>query len=198
MIEHTQDLVLDEKHVYRYRGRAVPGVTTIMQPLYAAAYAGMPRERAAEALARGTAVHQCVEAYELGQMHPDGYAGQLRAWAAFRRDLGFTAAPLAVETRLYSSTWGYAGTPDIVFDGVVIDIKSSETPCPITAVQTMAYADLLREAGVRVTRRYGVALRADGTYDVRMYCDDHNDRNTFKSLLSIYRFVENKLGGGVK
>ena len=194
MIEHTQDLVLDEKHVYRYRGRVVPGVTTIMRPLYAAAYAGMPRERAAEALARGTAVHQCVEAYELGKC-PDGYNGQIRAWASFRQDLGFTGAPIAVETRIYSPTWGYAGTPDIVFDGVVIDVKSSVFPCPITAVQTMAYADLLREAGVRVQRRYGVALRADGTYEARLYCDDCNDRNTFKSLLAITRFIENKLGG---
>ena len=195
MIEPTQGLTIDDNHVYLYRGRAVPGVTTIMRPLYAAAYAGMPRERTAEALARGTAVHQCVEAYELGQTPPAGYDGQLRAWASFRRDFGFTGAPLAVETRLYSSTWGYAGTPDIVFDGAVIDVKSSDTPCPITAVQTMAYADLLREAGVRVTRRYGVALRADGTYEARLYCDDHNDRNTFKSLLAIYRFIENKLGG---
>ena len=198
MIEHTQELTIDEKHVYRYRGRAVPGVTTIMGPLYAAAYAGMPKERTAEALARGTAVHQCVEAYELGMLHPAGYDGQIRAWASFRRDLGFTGAPIAVETRLYSPTWGYAGTPDIVFDGVVIDIKSSVLPCPITAVQTMAYADLLREAGVSVQKRYGVALRADGTYEARLYCDDYGDRNTFKSLLAIYRFIENKLGGGVK
>ena len=195
MIEHTQDLVLDETHVYRYRGRAVPGVTTIMRPLYAAAYAGMPKERMEEALARGTAVHQCVEAYELGQTLSDGYDGQIRAWASFRRDFGLSHAPLAVETRIYSPTWGYAGTPDVVFDGIVIDVKSSAFPCPITAVQTMAYADLLREAGVRVTRRYEVALRADGTYDARLYCDDYNDRNTFKSLLAIYRFIENKLGG---
>ena len=198
MIEHTQALTIDEQHVYRYRGRAVPGVTTIMRPLYAAAYDWMPKKRAEEALARGTAVHQCVEAYERGQMPPDEYSGQIRAWASFRRDFGFTGAPLAVETRLYSPTWGYAGTPDIVFDGVVIDIKSSNLPCPITAVQTMAYADLLREAGVSIQRRYGVALRADGTYEARQYSDDHNDRNTFKSLLAIYRFIENKLGGGVK
>ena len=195
MIEHMQDLVLDEKHVYRYRGRAVPGVTTIMRPLYAAAYAGMPKERTAEALARGTAVHQCVEAYELGMLHPDGYSGQLRAWASFRRDFGLSHAPLAVEMRLYSPTWWYAGTPDVVFDGVVIDIKSSDTPCPITAVQTVAYADLLREAGVSVQKRYGVALRADGTYEARLYCDDRGDRNTFRSLLAIHRFIENKLGG---
>lgn len=194
MIKHTQDLAIDKKHVYWYRGRSVPGVTTIMRPLYAAAYDWMPKERAEEALARGTAVHQCIEAYELGKC-PDGYYGQLRAWAAFRQDLGFTGAPIAVETRLYSPTWGYAGTPDIVFDGVVIDIKSSDTPCPITAVQTMAYADLLREVGVSVQRRYGVALRADGTYEARLYCDDYSDRNTFKSLLSIYRFIETKLGG---
>ena len=198
MIDHTQDLTIDENHVYRYRGRAVPGVTTIMRPLYAAAYAGMPRERAADALARGTAVHQCVAAYALGQLYPDGYAGQLRAWAAFCRDFGFTGAPLAVETMLYSVVWGYAGTPDIVFDGVVIDVKSSETPCPITAVQTAAYAVLLRTAGVKITRRIGVALREDGSYDARQYIDDRNDLNTFKSLLAINRFIENKLGGGVK
>ena len=195
MIEPTQELTIDGKHVYRYRGRAVPGVTTIMGPLYAAAYAGMPWERAAEALTRGTAVHQCIEAYELGQTPPSGYDGQLRAWAAFRRDLGVTGAPLAVETRLYSVAWGYAGTPDIVFDGVVIDVKSSETPCPITAVQTMAYAVLLRTAGVQITKRIGVALREGGSYDARVYDDDHNDLNTFRSLLAIHRFIENKLGG---
>ena len=199
MIESTEGLTFDPgRHAYAYLGRPVPSVTTIMRPLYAAAYAGMPRERAAEALARGTAVHQCVESYERGMGYGKAYAGYLRAWAAFRRDFGFVTAPTAIETRLYSPTWGYAGTPDIVFDGVVIDVKSSETPCPITAVQTAAYAELLRWAGVKITKRIGVALREDGSYDARGYSDDHNDLNVFRSLLSIYRFIETKLGGGVK
>ena len=70
-------------------------------------------------MARGTAVHKCVEDYEAGRGYDAAYAGYLRAWAAFRRDFGFLAAPEAIEVRLYSRTLGFCGTPDSVFSGVV-------------------------------------------------------------------------------
>ena len=199
MIESTEGLTFDPgRHAYAYLGRPVPSVTTIMGPLYAAAYAGMPRERAAEALARGTAVHQCVESYERGMGYDKAYAGYLRAWAAFRRDFGFVTAPTAIETRLYSRRYGYAGTPDYVFGGALTDVKSSETPSPITAVQLVGYTQLLAEAGHRIHKRLGVALHDDGTYTARDYPDQRGDMNTFLSLMNIYRFVDEKLGGGVK
>ena len=196
MIESTEGLTFDpERHAYAYLGRPVPSVTTIMGPLYAAAYAGMPRERAAEALARGTAVHQCVESYERGMGYDKAYAGYLRAWAAFRRDFGFVTAPTAIETRLYSRRYGYAGTPDYVFGGALTDVKSSETPSPITAVQLAAYALLLREAGVKIHKRVGVALHEDGTYTARSYPDERPDMNVFLSCLAIHRYCDEKLGG---
>ena len=199
MIESTNGLIFDaERHAYTYRGRPVPSVTTVMRPLYDAAYRHADRGRKQEILARGSAVHKCVEDYEKGRGYDEAYAGYLRAWAAFRRDFGLALAPEAIEVRLYSKTLGFCGTPDSVFSGVLIDVKSSETPCPITAVQLAAYAHLLREAGVRIHKRVGVALHDDGTYTARNYPDERNDMNTFLSLMNIYRFVEEKLGGGVR
>ena len=196
MIESTKGLTFgSEQHAYAYRGSPVPSVTTVMRPLYDRVYRAVPRDQAREAMARGTAVHKCVEDYELGRGYDAAYAGYLRAWAAFRRDFGFVTAPIAVETRLYSPTWGYAGTPDIVFDGVVIDVKSSDTPCPITAVQLAAYAHLLREAGVKIHKRVGLALHDDGTYTARAYPDERSDMNVFRSCLAIHRYCDEKLGG---
>ena len=199
MIESTDGLTFDpERHAYAYQHRAVPGVTTIMQPLYDAAYRHADRGRKQEVLARGSAVHKCVENYEKGRGYDEAYSGYLRAWAAFRRDYGFATAPTAIETRLYSRRYGYAGTPDVVFGGVVIDVKSSETPSPITAVQLAAYAHLLREAGVKIHKRVGVALHEDGTYTARAYPDERSDMNVFRSCLAIHRYCDEKLGGGVK
>ena len=199
MIESTEGLTFDpERHAYAYRGRPAPSVTTIMRPLYDAAYRHADLGRKQEVLARGTAVHRCVENYEKGRGYDEAYAGYLRAWAAFRRDYGFLAAPTAIETRLYSRRYGYAGTPDYVFGGVLTDVKSSEMPCPITAVQLVGYTQLLAEAGHRIHKRLGVALHDDGTYTVRNYPDQRGDMNTFLSLMNIYRFVDEKLGGGVK
>lgn len=199
MIESTEGLTFDpERHAYAYRGRPAPSVTTVMRPLYDHVYRAAPRDQAREAMARGMAVHKCVENYELGRGYDEAYAGYLRAWAAFRRDFGFVAAPTAIETRLYSRRYGYAGTPDVVFGGVLIDVKSSETPCPITAVQLAGYTQLLEESGHRIHKRLGLALHPDGTYDPKDYPDQRGDMNTFLSLMNIYRFVDEKLGGGVK
>ena len=199
MIESTEGLTFDpERHAYAYQHRAVPGVTTIMQPLYDAAYRHADRGRKQEVLASGSAVHKCVEDYEKGRGYDEAYSGYLRAWAAFRRDYGFLTTPTAIETRLYSRRYGYAGTPDVVFGGVLIDVKSSETPCPITAVQLAGYTQLLEESGHRIHKRLGLALSPDGTYDPKDYPDQRGDMNTFLSLMNIYRFVDEKLGGGVK
>ena len=130
----------------------------------------------------------------MGRGYDAAYAGYLRAWAAFRRDFGFVTAPEAIEVRLYSKTLGFCGTPDIVFDGVVIDVKSSDTPCPITAVQLAGYTHLLEESGHRIHKRLGLALHPDGTYMAKDYPDQRGDMNVFRSCLAIYRYCE-KLGG---
>ena len=196
MIESTEGLTFDpERHAYAYLGRPVPSVTTVMRPLYDHVYRAVPRDQAREAMARGTAVHRCVESYERGTGYDEAYAGYLRAWAAFRRDFGFVAAPTAIETRLCSRRYGYAGTPDIVFGGVVIDVKSSETPSPITAVQLAGYTQLLEESGHRIHKRLGLALHPDGTYTAKDYPDQRGDMNTFMACVAIYRFVDEKLGG---
>ena len=196
MITSTEGLTFDaERHAYAYLGRPVPSVTTVMRPLYDHVYRAVPRDQAREAMARGTALHKCIEDYEMGRGYDVAYSGYLRAWAAFRRDFGLALAPEAIEVRLYSRTLGFCGTPDSVFSGVLIDVKSSETPCPITAVQLAAYAHLLREAGAKIHKRVGLALHDDGTYTARDYPDERSDMNTFLSLVNIYRFVEEKLGG---
>ena len=199
MIESTEGLTFDpERHAYAYRGRPAPSVTTIMRPLYDHVYRAVPRDQAREAMTRGTAVHKCVEDYEKGKGYDEAYSGCLRAWAAFRRDFGLVTAPEAIEVRLYSKTLGFCGTPDSVFSGVVIDVKSSEAPSPITAVQLAAYAHLLREAGVKIHKRVGLALHDDGTYTARAYPDERSDMNVFRSCLAIHRYCDEKLGGGVK
>lgn len=196
MIESTEGLTFDpERHAYAYLGRPVPSVTTVMRPLYDHVYRAVPRDQAREAMARGTAVHQCVESYERGMGYDEAYAGYLRAWAAFRRDFGFVTAPTAIETRRYSRRYGYAGTPDIVFGGVVVDVKSSETPSPITAVQLAGYTQLLEESGHRIHKRLGLALHPDGTYMAKDYPDQRGDMNVFLSCLAIHRYCDEKLGG---
>jgi hypothetical protein len=174
-------------HRYFEDGRRVPSVTQVMGLLYHEVF----RWGNVAAMERGSDVHARVEKYEKGQLRTieRDYAGYLDAWIKFRNDhrLGI---PTIIETPMYSKRWGFAGTPDHVFGDLLVDIKTSPAHCPLTAIQTSAYKQLIDESGApKIKRRMEVLLRPTGKYDVLEFKDFPSDFRRFQCCLSLYQFM---------
>lgn len=123
-----------ERHEYRFEGKLVPSVSSIIRELSMADLQFVDRAVLAEAAARGTAVHATTEWYDREGWQPEMYdlpgelLGPLLAWIGFRYETGFD--PTHIEQRLYHPVFGYAGTADRLGwargEAWVLDIKTSE------------------------------------------------------------------------
>lgn len=176
------------EHVYSVEGKRVPSVTQILAPLVD--YSKVPRETLERARQLGQAVHRMTELYDLDDLDMDCVADELRpyltAWIRFRAETGFV--PETIEKRLHHPALRYAGTSDrtglISGRRAVVDIKKMLTLGPVVGVQLAAYAELHQKHGTPIEDRYGLGLRADGTYRLVPFTDK-SDWPVFLSLLTI-------------
>lgn len=181
------------EHVYTVAGKRVPSVTQILSPLVD--YSMVPRETLERARQLGQAVHRMSELYDLDDLDMDNLADELRpyltAWIRFRAETGFV--PETIEKRLFHPSLRFAGTPDrsglIGRRRAVIDIKKMLTLGPVIGLQLAAYRELFEKHGTPVEDRYGLGLRADGTYRLVPYTDK-GDWPAFLSLLTIRNWKE--------
>lgn len=181
----------EERHEYRAHGRIVPSVTQVLEPLVD--YDKVPRAVLERARLLGTAVHKATELYDSDDLDMDSLSAELvpylDAWQRFRAECDFH--PITIEERVYHPAFGYAGTLDrtgmVRGELAVLDIKKMMTLGPVIGLQLAAYKEA-RNCGCvaeqRITRRYALGLRADGTYRLQPY-DDPNDFAVFASLLTI-------------
>ncbi len=179
-------------HTYRLHGRVLPSVTTLIKPL-------MPDYSHADPTV-GSAVHRYTELYDLALLSeeniPDEFRGYLAAWIGFRANREFT--PVHIEERVYHSILGYAGTIDrigVVADAgqpVLLDIKTGD-PDPWHGVQLAGYCLAAKRLGLidDEIERWGVYLRADGSFEVRVY-DDPRDATAFNASLVIHNWKASK------
>lgn len=135
----------------------------------------------ARALAAGTALHECMEAYVAGTPESDLKFATPRARTSFlaakRAVVGRLTRVVGQELRMYSTSLRLAGTCDVVgdWDGVpaVVDYKTSnasadrvdESEFGDYFLQAAAYAAMLYERYGRVTKKLVVvfALNDDAT-----------------------------------
>lgn len=180
----------DATHTYTFGGKKVPGVTTILAPLFD--FGSIPPSVLAVAADRGTRVHLATELDDEGSLDEASVADDVRpyleAWRAFKRDR--LVAVLASEQRVYNITGNYAGTLDriIGMDGEewLIDIKTSvEIPASV-GPQTAAYK---AATGNDKLRRGVVQLKADGTYRFKEL-DGAKDWVVFQACNLIHRYKQ--------
>jgi len=160
------NFVFDEgRHVYTLNGADLPSVTTVIDN-GVRPYAGVPRELLDRAARFGTAMHLMVKYYLAEELDEDSLdpplAGCLQGFKTFqaeRPDI-FEEQPI-VEKPGYHKRLKYAGTPDLDFPRIVIDIKSRETNMLTDGMQTAAY-DHMTGKGDR--ERYVLELHQDGNY----------------------------------
>jgi len=175
-------------HTYRYGGRVVPGVTSILAPLND--FNRVPPQVLDAARDLGTAVHLACELDDLGDLDEaaldPALAPYLRAWRAFCADS--YVRWYKIEIPEYHRTLGYAGTPDrygaVQGDLAVVDLKSSAALYPSVGPQLAAYAHAIDEKKAATIKRIAVQLKADGTYATKTYTDP-SDWPVFCSLLTL-------------
>lgn len=182
-------LTFDEgTHTYRWNGRTVPGVTSVLAPI--SGYDKVPRNVLELASQRGKAVHMACQLDDEGALDEAELdpvlVPYLAAWRAFSADHG--VAWTSIEKAGYHPTLGYAGTPDrvgkVVGRSSVVDIKTTYELMPPVGPQLAAYAHLTDANLGQGLQRLGVQLRADGSYHVQKYTDPM-DWPLFASLLTL-------------
>jgi len=182
------------KHEYRNEsGMIIPSVTQIMKAAGFVFFQGPDSERSMDL---GRKVHKTCELYDLNNLDEDLLDPILRAylasWEKFLEDFKFKIK--AVEGRVYSKKYGFAGTFDRigVLGGVntIIDIKTNN-PGPFTAIQTagyaLAYNENVKSDKKKVVQRASVILESSGKYKYRAYSSPQ-DEKVFLGCLNIYNW----------
>lgn len=192
----TACVTFDEaSHTYRRDGVKVPGVTSILKPLYSdLRFVGADLLEWKSSL--GKAVHRAVELHVKDDLVYDSLDPIVAAYFAqylnFEGDVGFK--PAAAEIMVYSSL-GYAGTFDLLgalgkFTGLV-DLKITSTLSPAVRLQTAAYQHAHKEMTGQCPKRYALRLTPDRyrlePYETRT---DTPDFAAFMGLLSAYRWCQ--------
>ena len=168
-----------DTHSYAVAGRPVPSVTQVLADL-------LPGWRASEwYLTRGRAVHACAALVAKGaefEFDP-AIAGQVAALRLFFGQVNPTV--LAVEQRVFSDRWQYAGTLDLLIDmngrRCVVDFKASMNKS--VPYQVAAYGLALKPA---VGSGVAVVIADDGTYRLSEVYDLKRYTQGWLALLTAY------------
>lgn len=186
-----------EQHVYTLHGIRVPSVTQVLKQIGYIRLDGIPPATLEAARDRGSRVHQALhylieDDLDEGTVGEDiaGYMASARAWL----DAEVTEV-VAVEARLSSKRFSYAGTVDLLAvhaDGLlsVDDFKTGDPADVAADLQTAAYMQAILEAGTRLktstrVQRRSVRLHRDGRPATETLYTDYQDWPRFMRALSV-------------
>jgi hypothetical protein len=185
----------EEKHEYKWHGKVLPSVTTILKSAGIVDAAWYTEE----ARIRGTHVHQATHFYDEGDLDRASVRPEitpyLDAYIKFKQDTAFY--PVLIEQRVVHSEYKYAGTLDRVGwlnDRLVqIDIKSGGIPV-WAGLQTKAYEKALEDMmgfGFKLERfpeaRFALQLTAQGKYKLQPLTG-LSDGHYFFGALAVHQF----------
>lgn len=181
------------EHAYTLGEKRLPSVTQTLAPLID--YSQVPKAVLERAQQLGTAVHRLTELYDLDDLDTENLSQELMpyltAWMRFRAETRFV--PELIEQRYHHPALNFAGTLDRtgLINGrrAVIDIKKMLRLGPVIGVQLAAYKELCIRNSVQIEDRYGLGLRADGTYRLVPF-NDKGDWPVFLSLLTLRNFKD--------
>lgn len=188
-------------HQYYLEGRELVAVSYVFERTFITDFRKVDFEILERARIIGDYVHEMCALFAKGELDEStvdyNLSGYLKAYKQYLSD--HVKKIISVETPVYSSHFGYAGTPDIVYvdkDGVhtVDDYKTAATLHPAVALQTAAYAYAYeRNYKTKIRRRGGVKLNADGTYE-RKALTDRSDFDNFVAALRVTNYkIKNKI-----
>lgn len=168
-------------HVYRVDGKIVPSVTQLLpkQDYF------VTEERLAECAEEGSANHKEVEEFLKSGKSTSPLTDAMQKFMDENKDK--TGSVITCEMPL-ASVRGFAGTPDIVCEKAIVDLKRTFSNKKIHALQTAAYNLLAYENGLIHSTKlhYILVLRSDGEYDLTNVYDSMAE-TIFLSLLSRHK-----------
>jgi hypothetical protein len=186
-----------EDHTYWLGSRRIPGVTTILKPLYD--FSMIPPEVLRAKGDLGTAVHLCCELFDEDNLDEssvlDDWRPYVDAWARFVTQAKFIVTE--IEQKVFHPGLFYAGQLDRIgyLDGepVILDIKTTSTMSAAVGCQLIAYEEARKAdpdySGPEKYKRIAVQLKPDGKFAMHEY-KEKMDWPTFVSLLTIHQWKQ--------
>lgn len=136
----------ESDHTYWFNGVYVPNITTIMKPLYD--YSKVPPDILEAAAEYGKNVHKTIQLWLNDELDEDKLDENLvmplegfKSW--FDKHWKEFGALLEVETPMINERLWFAGTPDLVFENAVVEIKTRQYKRVVDDVQLAAQALLV-------------------------------------------------------
>ena len=140
----TAPLQFDEAaHRYTVNGKIIPSVTQIISAVGLYEFDFVSKQTLAIAAERGRIVHTYIEWYEKGvldwtSIDPD-LAGYFDAYIAAKAAGVLPGTPTAIEERVYSEKYQYAGTLDQMFGERWINDLKTGAESPVHGLQLSGY-----------------------------------------------------------
>lgn len=186
----------DEHHIYRLDGTIIPSVSSIMEPLSGAKYAGISGRTLEKAANKGTSVHNSIEnfiKFGIEDVNPAhrGYFNAFREWWEKKQP-----ELVGSECRIYHKILQYGGTIDLLayIRGALtlVDFKSTYALSDMTCgVQLEAYAQALASHGIHVEQKMILQVKKDGKHVERSYPANDSQRwRVFGSLKCVYDYIQ--------
>lgn len=175
-----------ETHTYMLGDERLPSVSEIISPL--SDYSSVPPERLKNGAEYGQAVHKTIELWLKNdldeEMLDEGLRRPLDAFVKwyelFSKQNG---KPVDVEVPKYHEKLRYAGTPDIVFDEYIVDVKTRKFNRVTDTVQLIAYANLYPS----FPHKKLIVLELSGDTLVLTNAENRSAWGIFRKLLDNYR-----------
>lgn len=171
-------------HQYWVDGKHFPSVTQLLpkQDYF------ISDERLAECADEGTANHAAVEDMIRTGVSSCGYTDAVQK---FMSDIkGEIGGIVLCETPLASAK-GFAGTPDMIFENGIVDLKRTFGDRKIHGLQTAGYGILAVENGIikETKKHYILVAHEDGTYKTwNVY--NPQAKSVFESLIAKYKIEQ--------
>lgn len=186
-----------EKHIYRFGGKRVPNVTSLLAEYGLINFDGVPKHRLTFKSALGIAVHYAIQLHNEHNLDENSLHESIKPYFMAYKKFAevYKFEPRHTELRMHSKKWGFAGTLDA--QGLffwkkkeieaIIDWKCSWGLYPANGPQTAAYQLAFEDnyPDIKIKGRFALQLKETGNYEIVEYVD-LTDKNTFLAALHLH------------
>lgn len=178
-------------HTHSIGGVIVPGITTVLKPLYD--FSAVPEHILKASCAYGSAVHKVVELDCLDALDVDTLDDTLRpslnGFHQWLKDYGFEKSDFIVEVPMGDPALMVACIPDLILDGkLIVELKTRKANHMTDSIQTVCQEHVWKKNGGARTKEYErrvLELRVDGSYCYTKV-NDKQAMGRFRLLLDHY------------
>lgn len=181
--------LIEEEHKYLLADKEVPSVNQILK-----AEGILPNFYSNNHnCLLGTYTHQAIQLYYRSILDINSLVGEVKerfsGFEKFISDFPEFANPLEVEKPLYSQQWEFAGTPDLIMPGILVDWKVSQNLYDYFSLTMAGYEILYEEF---------LGHKPEEIWIVRLLPNDYKidkvkaDRQNFLAILLTYKYKKER------